>query len=175
MAARAQRFESLLATDRQAVWDVISTPDGINAEFRPWLRMTFPAELGALTPETVPIGRRLCRSWLLFLGFIPIDYDDVTLLSVDPPAGFEERSPMLTSREWRHTRTLEVVEGGCRVVDVLAFEPRLGLMRPVIRRIVGAVFALRHRNLRRRFGVLAVSDHEAPRGIDRVTAGGGSP
>lgn len=169
------RFESLLAADRRAVWDVISTPAGINAELWPWLRMTFPPGVERLTPETVPLGRRLCRSWVLLGGVLPIDYDDVTLLAVDPPRGFEERSRMLTSRVWAHRRTLEVRGAGCLLVDVVGFEPRVGLLRPVVRRVVGAVFGLRHRNLRRRFGAGDEGgDREGAPGIVRRMMTGGS-
>ena len=38
---------------------------------------------------------------------IPIDYDDLTLVALEPGRGFHERSRMLSMRVWEHERTLE--------------------------------------------------------------------
>lgn len=150
---RPLRFSSDLRADADAVWAVATRPEGINREFRPWLRMTFPRRLQALTPATVPIGERLCRSWILLFGVLPIDYDDVTVVSIDPPRGFCERSSMLTCRVWGHERAVEPLpDGGCRVTDAVHFTPRALVPGGLVRLIVGAVFRLRHRNLRRDFG-----------------------
>lgn len=155
------RFTSALAVDPETLWAAASDPRGINREFRPWLRMTFPATVERLTPETVPIGQRLCRSWILLFGVLPIDYDDIVLDAIDPPRGFSERSSMLTCRLWGHDRTIEPLPtGGSRVTDVLTIETRLLVPDWLVRRIAAAVFRLRHRNLRRDFG--EVGDAGAP-------------
>jgi len=147
------RFTSDLAATPEQLWAAASDTAGINRELRPWLRMTFPARVSTLGPETVPLGERLCRSWVLLFGVLPIDYDDIVLAAIDPPRGFSERSSMLTCRLWGHDRTLEPLPGGgCRVIDALSFTPRLLVPGALLVRIVGAVFRLRHRNLRRDFG-----------------------
>ncbi|MFP4476804.1 MAG: hypothetical protein ACLFOY_14695 [Desulfatibacillaceae bacterium] len=142
-----------LAASREIVWDHVSTPDGVNSEFFPFLRMTWPPGLEKLSPETVPLGRRLCRSWILLFGLIPVDYDDIVLAEVEPGHGFLETSTMLTQRLWRHERIVEDLPGGgCRVRDNLEFEPRAAwagrLQLPMFR----AVFAYRHHRLRTMFG-----------------------
>ena len=136
----------------ERVWERIITPEGVNAEFRPLFRMTFPKEIERLTPDSVPLGERLCRSWILLFGVLPIDYDDVTLVRVDPPHGFLERSPMLSMRAWEHERTLEPAEDGrTRVTDRIRFEPRISFMGALARPIYRAVFRRRHRLLGRSF------------------------
>ena len=150
---RTFSISSVLEAPRADVWAHASSPAGINDEMFPLARMTFPKAVTALTPETVPVGTRIGRSWVLLFGVLPVDYDDVTLVRLDEGRGFLERSTMLTQRVWQHERCLEDEPGGgCRITDVIEFEPRLpgigALQRPIFR----LFFANRHRRLRRRFG-----------------------
>jgi ligand-binding SRPBCC domain-containing protein len=126
----------------QAVWDRIVTFEGVNDEFAGLLRMTAPRD----------VGQRICRSWLLLFGLIPFDYDDITLVSLDPPRGFHERSAMLSNRVWEHRRTIEGAGAGCVITDAISYEPRLPVPHALLRRVYGLVFAIRHRRLRKRFG-----------------------
>jgi ligand-binding SRPBCC domain-containing protein len=134
------------------VWRHATSPSGINRELMPLARMTFPAAVGALTPETVRLGERVCRSWVLLFGLLPVDYDDVTLVELEPGRRFLERSPMLSQRFWEHERTLTPAGAGTRICDRVRYVPRMTLLAPLYRRILGAAFGLRHRNLRRIFG-----------------------
>ena len=151
---RSFEFEisSNLAAPPESVWERISSPAGVNDELRPIFRMTFPKEVERLDPSTVPIGSRIARSWVLLLGVIPIDYDDVTLVRVDTGRGFLERSPMLTQRSWEHERTIEPLGDGCRLTDRVRFEPRLLVAGRPYRGIARRLFRHRHRRLRLRFG-----------------------
>src|SRR3990172_2991173 len=89
-------------TDR--VWQHATSAAGVNAEFRPLLRMTFPAGVSSLASENVPLGQRLFRSWILLFGVLPVDYDDLTLVEVEPGRRFLERSEMLTQKCWEQDR-----------------------------------------------------------------------
>jgi ligand-binding SRPBCC domain-containing protein len=100
----------------------------------------------------VVLGERIFRSWVLLFGVLPIDFDDLTLVALEPGSGFHERSRMLSMRIWEHERTLEPSGGGCRIRDRLSFEPRLPGMGPLLERFIRATFAHRHRRLRRQFG-----------------------
>jgi ligand-binding SRPBCC domain-containing protein len=143
---------SFLPADPQAVWDRVATFDGVNDEFAGLLRMTAPRAVREAGLGGVRTGERLCRSWILLLGVIPFDYDDITIVELDPPHGFLERSPMLSNRLWEHRRTIEDAPGGCVLTDAIRYEPRLPLPHALLRPLYAAVFALRHRRLRRRFG-----------------------
>jgi hypothetical protein len=140
------------------VWERIVTPEGINHELMPLMRMTVPRGIDALDPASVPVGERLFRSWVLLFGFIPFDYDDIGLVRFEPGRGFHERSTMLTQRRTGHAgpgmheRTLEPDGDGCLVTDRLRFEPRAAVPVAVVRRLVAATFAHRHRRLRGYFG-----------------------
>jgi len=135
-----------------AVWEWVTTPEGINDEMRPYLRMTIPQGLERLDLESVEVGTSIGRSWILLFGAVPFDYDDLALVRLEPGRGFLERSTMLSQRLWEHERTLEDVEGGCRVTDRVRWEPRLGLPGAPLRPLIGWFFRHRHRRLRRRFG-----------------------
>jgi ligand-binding SRPBCC domain-containing protein len=89
---------------------------------------------------------------VLLFGVLPIDYDDLSLIALEPGRGFHERSRMLSMRVWEHERTLEPDGSGCRVRDLLRFEPRLPGMGPLLERFIRATFRHRHRRLLRHFG-----------------------
>lgn len=152
--ARSYEFSvaSRLAAPRGLVWERIITMEGVNDELAPLVRMTYPESVAELTPGTVPIGRRIFRSWLLLFGVLPFDYDDLVLLRVDAERGFLERSSMLSQRVWEHERTLEDAPGGCVVTDRIRYEPRVAGLGPALRPVLRRFFGHRHRRLRRRFG-----------------------
>jgi ligand-binding SRPBCC domain-containing protein len=138
------------------VWASATSMKGINYELRPFLRMTSPRgyeSIDAPPPgvEFVP-GERLFRSWILLFGFLPVEYDDVTLVELEPGRSFRERSQLLTQRVWVHERTIDPAPGGCILTDRLQWEPRLGLPAALFGPMYRLVFRLRHRRLRRRFG-----------------------
>jgi ligand-binding SRPBCC domain-containing protein len=150
---RTVEQESVVSAPAEAVWARVSTFEGINDELGPLMRMTAPARVRALDPSQVVLGERIFRSWVLLFGVIPIDYDDLTLIALEPGRGFHERSRMLSMRVWEHERTLEPAgDSATRVRDRLSFEPRLPGSGPLLERIVRATFRHRHRRLRRRFG-----------------------
>jgi hypothetical protein len=142
---------SELDAGAETLWARVTDPAGINDEMRPLLRMTVPAgaeDFGLDDPEPGRIG----RSWLLLFGFLPFDYDDITIVRIEPGRSFLERSSMLSMRLWEHERTLE--PGGdnrCRVTDRVAWEPRLPLPGALFRPLVLAIFRHRHNRLRLRF------------------------
>lgn len=124
---------------------------GVNDELAPIFRMTHPRGLDRL-PDDAPTGVRLFRSWVLFLGVLPVDFDDLTLVRIDPGEGFLERSQLLTARLWEHERTLESMPDGTLLSDRIAFEPRVRALGPLLFRITRGLFRHRHRRLRKRFG-----------------------
>ena len=150
MKSRPAEFEvsSLVPASPQKVWDRVITPAGINHELRPWMTMTLPRGFERLDPESVVLGERIGRSWVLLLGLFPFEYDDVTLVELEPGRRFLERSPMLSMRSWQHERVVEAAEGGSRVTDRIRMEPRLGLPAAPLRPVFKAVFRHRHRRLR---------------------------
>jgi len=93
-------IRSTLSAAPDDVWRHVSSPEGVAYELRPIVKMTFPSHIVRLTPETVPMGERLCRSWILLGGVVPVDYDDVTLVELEPGRRFLERSRMATQRVW---------------------------------------------------------------------------
>lgn len=151
MARASFEVSSVVPATAAQVWARVSTPQGVNDELLPLARMTWPAAVDRLDPTTVPLGERICRSWVLLFGFLPVDYDDLTLVRVEPERGFLERSTMLSQRVWQHERTLEPVAGGCRVTDRITFEPRVAPLAPVYRVVFRFFFQHRHRRLRRAF------------------------
>jgi hypothetical protein len=128
------------------------TPEGINHELRPLLRMTMPASLRGKTIEVVPLGEPLGRSWILLFGLVPVDYDNLGLAERGPGLRFLERSTMLSMNSWEHERTVTPAEDGCEITDRLTFMLRRPLAAVpgsdrLARAIVARLFAHRHRRL----------------------------
>lgn len=146
------RVSSRLDADPAAVWDRVTTPAGINDEMRPIMRMSVPDGVDGLDPDRIELGKPIGRSWVFLFGLVPFDYDDLTLIGIDPGRGFLERSTMLSQRVWEHERTLEPAGAGCLISDRVRWEPRLGLPGRPLRPLIGFIFRHRHRRLRRRFG-----------------------
>ncbi len=135
------------------IWTWVVTAEGVNDELRPWLRMTVPG--GDFDLSSVEIGKPIGRSWVLFLGWIPIDYDEINLEEIEEGRGFVERSKMLSQRYWEHIRTIRPLDEGAVVTDAIVWEPRLPLPASAMRPLFRAIFRHRHRRLRRRFGGVA--------------------
>ena len=141
---------------RPDVWARVVTPAGVADEFGPLLTMRFPAALEGASIAEVPLGRPLGRAWILLLGVLPVEFDDLVIVELEEPRFFRERSRLGSCRVWEHHRALEELPGGStRVTDTLRAEPRALLPGPVVRAIVGALFSHRHRRLVRAFGPTA--------------------
>jgi hypothetical protein len=140
--------------DRPAaeVWARAVTEEGINDELRPWLRMTMPRGLRGRTIDDVEVGAELGRSWILLGRVLPVDYDDLRLVELEPGRRFLERSRMLAFAVWQHERLIEPEgESRCRVTDKLGFELKAPLRRvPGVARLARAIvaFLFRHRHRR---------------------------
>jgi ligand-binding SRPBCC domain-containing protein len=144
-------ISSTIAATPEVLWTHAVSPAGVNLEFRPLLRMTFPKGATDLTSSWRP-GKHLFRSWLLLGGFLPVEYDDLAFVEVEPGRRFLERSSLLSQRLWEHERVIESHPGGCRLTDRVRFVPKIRRLTPVHGATFQAVFLLRHRNLRRLFG-----------------------
>lgn len=159
---RELSISSILAADPARLWRHAVSPSGIDRELRPLLRMTFPAGGDDVTRGWAP-GRCLGRSWMLLGGVLPVEYDDLVFVEVEPGRRFLERSSLLSQRVWEHERVLEPVAGGCWIRDRIRFEPRLGGLAPLHALVFRWVFRMRHRNLRRLFGpALAAPGRRVP-------------
>ena len=137
------------------VWARVTTPAGIRHELRPVLSMTMPPGLHGLGVENAAarLGEPLGKAGLLLGGVLPVEYDDMRIVALEPGRRFHERSTMLLLSRWEHERTVTPVgTDACEVRERLTSLPRALAGRPVVRRVVGwvvaALFAHRHRRLR---------------------------
>ncbi len=144
-------IESRIRLSRGEAWQHATSPEGVNAELWPILRMTFPTSLSSLADDWQP-GRPLCRSWILLFGVLPVEYDDVTFVEIDEGRRFLERSEMLTQKLWQHEREIVEIPTGVRIVDRVSFRSRVAFFEPIQLAIFRAIFRYRHDRLRRLFG-----------------------
>lgn len=147
------RFESKLRADRQEVWRWITSIEGIQAEMRPYLRMTAPEGVRSLNDLDISPGIPMFRSRVFLFGFIPFGHSDMTLVEIEQGHGFVEQSPMGSMEKWRHERWIKPAPGDARcvlLVDELTFRPRFAqrLVGWFIRRL----FEQRHKVLRAALG-----------------------
>ena len=144
---------SIVAAPPDEVWERVTSPEGVNDELRPWLKMTVPPGWRERSIGDVEPPEDLGRSWLLAFGLLPIDYDRIGIAEIGERR-FQEDSTMLTMSVWRHERVVTPEGGGSRVTDTLEMRarwplrwvPRFTLAYSLV---VGRLFAHRHRRLQR--------------------------
>ena len=154
MSARVVEQSSDVAAPIDQVWQRVVSPEGINDEMRPWMTMSMPRGTEGLTIDTITVGEKIGRAWIRLFGVLPIDYDHLSIVALEPGRSFHEKSTMLSMRSWQHERTLmPLADGVTRVHDRITFEPRLPLRLSagLFQRVFAAFFAHRHRRLARHF------------------------
>jgi len=141
-----------------AVWKYAVTPEGINYELGPWVRMTMPKGLADdMTLDDVTPMEPLGKSWIFVAKIIPMDYDDLCLAEIGPGMRFLERSKMATAKAWQHEREVMATgEETCEITDRLAIELRMPLRalggKRIAPRIIRMLFTHRHKRLAERWG-----------------------
>ena len=137
-----------------AVWERVTTPAGIRDELRPLLSMTMPPGLRGRSVADAGelLDRPLGKAWVLLLGVLPVEYDDMRIVALEDGRSFHERSRMLLLSSWEHERSvIPLGAGECEVRDRLTFLPRVLPDHRVVRgstyRLVRALFRHRHRRL----------------------------
>lgn len=148
------QIESRVRVGPSELWETVVTPEGVNAELWPLLRMTFPGSVENLANEWRP-NETLFRSWILLFGVIPVEYDDLAFAEVDEGRRFLERSRMLTQERWQHEREIFADPGGSRIVDRVSFQSRTPALEGIQLRLFALVFRYRHFRLRSRYGSAA--------------------
>ena len=149
-------FESTLAAGPEKVWAWITSFDGISKEMAPILQMSTPKGVRDIASISFEPGVPMFRSWISLGGILPIDFSDLTLLSLTPGVGFVEQSRMGSMRLWRHERAICAVGSGCRVTDTLTIQPRFGGRLAVA--FVRKFFTHRHNMLRKHLGVYSANN-----------------
>ena len=96
---------TVVPAPQAAVWDRVASVAGVNHELGPLVRMTAPQHVDRIALEAVPLERLWFRSKVLILG-VPLDYDDLTIVQLEPGRRFLERSSMRSMRVWQHERVL---------------------------------------------------------------------
>lgn len=149
-------LRSELAVSPAALWDAVSTMEGVNAELAPWVRMSAPSATRGMKLADAPVGVPLFHSWLLALGVLPFDRHHLCLEQVwcEPKAdrwGFYEHSSSWLQRVWLHERTIGAQGGGAWIRDRVWVQPRCTPLWPFVRVIVKTLFSHRHRQLLRRY------------------------
>src|SRR5512143_677123 len=152
---RGFSFSSRLSAAPEEVWAHAMSIRGVNRELFPVARMTCPRDLGRDLTR-LPLGRRAFRSWILAAGIVPIDYDDLTLVGLEPGRRFLERSSLWSQLECCHERSVEPAAGGSIVTDRVRFVPRLPALAPLFLPVFRLSFRVRHWTLRRMFAGMAV-------------------
>lgn len=118
------RRASALPLPCEVVWARVTSPAGIRHEMRPWLTMSFPEEAARASLDAAPVGEVLFTSRVRLFGLLPVERMAVELAVLEPGVRFVEVSAMRHTEGWSHARSLEPVEGGCRLTDEVGLQPR---------------------------------------------------
>jgi hypothetical protein len=149
---QAVEQSSIVGVSAADIWRRATSPEGINDELSPILRMTVPRGLRGRTIDDVEVGVPLGRSWILLGRLVPVDYDDLCLAELEPGRRFLERSRTASFDLWQHERVVEPLgEASCQVTDRLGFELKPWAARvPGSARLAAAIvrFLFRHRHRR---------------------------
>jgi hypothetical protein len=168
---RELTVSSTPAVPAKVAWARAVTEEGINDELSPILRMTMPVGLRGKTIEDVAVGSPVGRSWILLGRVLPVDYDDLCLVELEPGRRFLERSRTLAFAVWQHERVIEPGSGSaCVVTDRLGFELKRGVAwipgaARLAETIVRALFRHRHRRLGRHHARNGSRAHRASDGL----------
>lgn len=84
---------------------------------------------------------------------LPVDYDDVTIVELEPGRRFVERSEMRWSSHWRHERIVDGLGDRRRLTDHLEVAPRRVVPPAVACHAMRSLVEHRHRRLAARLGV----------------------
>jgi hypothetical protein len=128
---------------------------GVNYELGPWVQMSAPPSWASQSITAWPVDKHLFTSWITLFGLVPIDRHHFRLRGVDPASGFVECSQSWNNRYWHHARRIQALPQGCRVIDTVHYRSRLLGMGWLLKPVYQAVFAWRHRQLRKKHGRLA--------------------
>lgn len=143
---------SHLDADKDVVLAHATSFVGVNKELGPYLKMTAPEPYREKSLFEAPVGVTIFRSIILFFFVIPIDFDKICFESLDPESGFVETSTMLSCRLWRHERRVTATkDGGCDVLDRIAFTARMPGAGFVLLPFMKLIFRHRHAQLRALF------------------------
>ena len=148
-------IRSKLNVPSELFWQQAIQMSSVNAELWPIIRMTFPRTMEKLNPSNHDMGKCLFRSIILLFGFLPIDLYDVTFIEFVQGEHFQEKSPTLTQKWWKHRRQIQNIETGCYVIDRVEILPKIKLLGNIYIWFVKMLFTQRHHNLRKRYGVIA--------------------
>ena len=144
-------IESEINSTKEILWWHITQMKNVNAELMPFARMTYPNEVSEIGNKEVPLQQTLFKSAILLFGFIPIDLHYLRLDKIDFGTAFYENSYSLQHHYWRHTRSILERNGKVCVSDEVHFAPRISFIGDAFLPIYRAIFANRHKQLRKVF------------------------
>lgn len=148
-------LESPITAAPEVVWRDVATMSGVNAELRPFVRLTVPDGCEELSASNSRVMKGFV-SWILLFGVVPIDRHDFGFDEISS-SSFTERSRSVLNRSWQHDRSIRLGDDAASSVvrDSLIVEARLRAVEPLLRPILRALFGHRHRRLRKRYGAVA--------------------
>ena len=138
---RSFRVSSVVRAAPEAVWARATTIAGVNAELWPLARMTGEGDDPRRRARALvdPRGRRAADR---LRRHLPRD-------ASSPAAASASARGSARAAAWHHDRTLTALADGTRIVDEVAFTPRLEAAGGLLAFVFEAAFRWRHRRLRR--------------------------
>ena len=143
-----------LPCESSQLWAAISRMDQVNFELQPILRMTVARDARDKSIEDAPLNQLAFRSVILLFGILPVDLHFVHITELERGRRFVETSYTLMNATWRHERTIQPLPlgRGSQITDNIGFRTRLPLLGFLLKPLVRALFAHRHRRLLAKFG-----------------------
>ncbi|MES2621251.1 MAG: hypothetical protein V4615_10395 [Bacteroidota bacterium] len=144
-------IESEINSSKEILWQHITQMKNVNAELKPFARMTYPKEMSEIGKNEVPLKQVLFKSVILLFGSIPIDLHYLCLDRIDVGTAFYENSYSIQHHYWKHIRTISECNGKTLVKDEIHFAPRISLLGYLLLPVYKIIFANRHKQLSKVF------------------------
>jgi len=140
------RAEAVLPATLDRTWAFFSDAANLEQLTPPWIHFRF------LTPMPVVMREGLEIDYRIAIYGVPVPWR--SRIDVwEPGVRFVDRQLVGPYRWWRHEHRFEAVASGTRVVDEIAFVPRLRWVSgALVRRDVARIFGYRQQALARVFG-----------------------
>jgi ligand-binding SRPBCC domain-containing protein len=144
-------FSTVIEAPPGVVWERAGRVSGINDELWPLIKMSCPPHLDRIAAPPHAVGAPPVHGWMLLFGVVPIERRSIQF-DVLEDGRFVDCSTGWLNGLWRHDRSVVARDDGSTLLtDKLVLEPRLGIMRILLRPTVTWTFGRRHRRLRRHF------------------------
>ncbi len=143
-------IETILPIENTELSNELLNMAAMNYELFPLVRMTVKRQWNQKELKEWPVNQNAFNSIILLLGVIPVDIHYFRLSKVTNN-GFNETSKSLLNSQWNHSRVIQAIGAKSKIIDVVEYQSRIGILSPLFKPVYQYVFKHRHNRLKRKY------------------------